>query len=117
MNFLPPLRIQSIVAPLLLLVLAGCGETTVCTADLRMTLAPADTTIAPGDQFSGRLTVLGCGGTRVLQDSATWSSSDLTVAVVGVRTGVVIGAQPGSATIEVITKRYAVKGQIHVTVR
>lgn len=97
--------------------LVSCQTTTVCPADLIVGVAPNDTTIAPGDQFATRVTLLGCGGTKTLTDSLTWTSSDVTVAVVGTHTGVVIGVHPGSAVILVSAKTYGAIGDAHVTVR
>ena len=99
-------------------VIAGaCSELEGCPADLRITLAPTDTTIAPGEQFQPHVTLLGCGGTKKLTDSLTWTSSDLNVAVVGTYTGIVIGAHAGTAEVAVIGQTYHNLGTVRVTVR
>jgi hypothetical protein len=101
----------------ILLHAAACSQLETCPAHLGIELTPTDTTIAPGDQFQAHLTLLGCGGTKTVTDSLTWTSSDVGVAVVGTRTGVVIGAQPGTALIMVVGRTYGSLGAFHVTVR
>lgn len=97
--------------------IAACSDpTTVCPNDLRLSVAPVDTTIASGEQLTVRAIILGCGGRQFLTDSVTWTSSDATVAVAGSRTGVVIGVNPGVATIHVTGKKYGTIGDAHITV-
>jgi uncharacterized protein YjdB len=97
--------------------LVSCGEATVCTSDLRVRVSPTDTTIRPGEQFTIRVSLLGCSGTKVLSDQLTWTSSDIGVAVVETGTGTVIGAQAGKATILIRGATYGQVGQTMVTVR
>jgi hypothetical protein len=108
--------------PLSIAILAlacGCSShpIAVCPADLRSSVAPADTTILAGEQFTARMTLLGCGGTKVLSDTITFQSSDLNVATVGTTTGVVIGVRSGTATIHASALYYRVAGDVHLTVR
>jgi Bacterial Ig-like domain (group 2) len=110
------MRIPVLLA-MILLAAAGCSQLEGCPATLGIKLTPADTTIASGDQFQAQVTLLGCGGTEILTDSLTWTSSDLSVAVVGTRTGVVIGAHGGTAMIAVVGRTYGSLGAIQVTVR
>lgn len=97
----------------------GCGSDaiTVCPSDLRVGVAPADTTISVGGQLSPRVTLLGCGGTKVLADSITWTSSNVAAAVVGTNTGTVIGAGQGSAVITATGRTYGRIGSVSVSVR
>jgi hypothetical protein len=94
----------------------SCTESTVCTADLRIGVAP-DTTVATGSQFQARATILGCGGTKVLSDVLTWLSSDVSIAAVGLQSGTVLGVRPGVAAITASGKTYGFIGALHVTVR
>ncbi|MGH7617069.1 MAG: Ig-like domain-containing protein [Gemmatimonadaceae bacterium] len=86
-----------------------------CPGDLEFTFAPHDTTIAPGEQFTASMSVYGCGNR--LSDTITFQSSDLSVAVVGAATGVVIGARPGDATITASAKQLQFDVPIMVHVR
>ena len=108
--------IRTSLVGLVALVMA-CGEGTVCPLDLRVGVAPSDTTIAVGGTITPRVTLLGCAGTKVLSDSLTWSSADPTIAAVGTRSGVVIGTNPGATTITVTGKTYGHLGTLRVTVR
>jgi len=97
--------------------ITACGGDEVCNLDLIVGVAPADTTISVGGQITPRVTLLGCSGTRVLTDSLTWTSTQPAIAVVGTRTGIVIGASPGVATVTANGKTYGRIGAINVVVR
>jgi hypothetical protein len=102
--------------------LASCGggaaaATAACPSDLRFTASPRDTVIAPGEQFTARLLLFGCAGTRALTDTLTFESSDLDVVAVGKTSGTVIGVRPGLAAVRVTAKHYHVSWDIGVTVR
>ena len=108
------LRVLLFVVPL---ITGACSGLEGCPADLGVTLAPTDTTIAPGEQFQSHVTLVGCGGTKKLTDSLTWTSSDLSVAVVGTYTGIVIGARAGTAEVSVVGQTFHNLGTVRVTVR
>jgi hypothetical protein len=101
--------------------LASCGgaaaATAACPSDLRFTASPRDTVIGPGEQFTARLLLFGCAGTRALSDTLTFESLDLDVVAVGKTSGTVIGVRPGLAAVRVTAKHYHVSWDIGVTVR
>lgn len=105
-----------------LALLSACGESPtaqieVCPSDLRESMSPRDTAIAPGEQFTARLTLLGCYGTKVLSDTITYTSEDLSVAVVGTTTGIVTGVNPGTTRIRARSVHYHGNDTTHVVVR
>ena len=112
------MRLRTLGLIALVLACACSGHAiTGCPDDLRVSVTPTDTTIAAGEQFTARMTLLGCGARTVLSDTVTFQSSDLSVAVVGITTGVVIGAHPGTATIRANAQHYHVAADVHVVVR
>ena len=97
---------------------AGCdGLPTACTRELRVYLAPADTTITVGQSFAAAVELSSCGGRETLSDDFTWESQDTTVAVVGAATGRVTGVGPGQADVVVTGERYGQLGGIRVVVQ
>ncbi len=58
---------------------------TVCTLELTVRLAPADTTIALGESFNAEVELSSCGGRETFSDDYTWVSDDTTVVVVNDR--------------------------------
>lgn len=80
--------------------LSSCRATdTACPAILVIRVQPQDTTISVGDQFTIAVTNASpCESSQAIHDT-TWTTSDPAVAVVGRRTGTVIGVAPGTAVI------------------
>ncbi|CAN5902197.1 hypothetical protein BH11GEM1_BH11GEM1_12210 [soil metagenome] len=109
--------ILAVVVALLACTDAATDVATVCPSALRIGIIPRDTAIAVGGQFQIIVSLLGCGGTQVLSDSLTFTSSDPGVAVVGSRTGTVIGARPGTTHISVDGQRFHGLGAVSVSVR
>ena len=110
-------------APLLVLLFlglpAGCLDIAgdECPADLRWTVAPRDTVISIGQQFTIDFDLFGCAGTQQLTDSLTFTSANPAVASVGAASGVVMGMSAGATTIRARANRYAVFTDIPVQVR
>jgi hypothetical protein len=82
-------------------------------------IAPRDTTIAAGSQFSIRVLELGCGvlsGVPVA-DAVSYQSSDTTVVGVGSSTGLVMGVKAGTAVVHVVAKNDPISGDVSITVQ
>ena len=108
-------------APLLVIWTAGllaCQDTTVCPADLRMRVTPAERTIAVGESFTATAEALGCGGTRRLEETWTWGTEDTAVVTVESTSGRITGRAPGAAFVGVRGQRYGSLGAgVRVTVQ
>ena len=107
---------KAALAFLLVLVLAGgaCQGFFVDPALTSVTVTPATPSIAEGATL--QMTATGTyedGTTKTITASATWSTSDATIATVN-NTGVVAGVAPGSASISASSG--AVSGSTNVTI-
>ncbi|MHB1863774.1 MAG: Ig-like domain-containing protein [Gemmatimonadaceae bacterium] len=79
-------------------------------------VSPQDTTIHVGQQFPIHFTLLGCGGTKVLTDSVTYTSANPATATVGPATGVVNGIAAGTTTVQATAHFYGVSMNVTVKV-
>ena len=110
-------------APLLMagaVALLGCREATVCPADLRVRVTPADRTVAVGESFTATAEAFGCGGTERLPETWVWTTVDVDVDVVEVDslTGRITGRMPGTAFVGVRGRTYGPSGAgVRVTVQ
>ena len=107
--------------PLLLAVVAaalGCDESTVCPADLRVHVTPAERTIAVGESFTPTAEALGCGGTQRLPETWVWATADTGVVAVDSLTGRTTGRVPGAAAVRARGLTYGPSGaSVRVTVQ
>lgn len=98
--------------------LPGCDDPiTACTRELRIALAPRDTTIAVGESFLATVALSSCGGREHVTDTFTWTTRDPAVAEVDPTTGRVTGRAPGTTAVEVSGAHYGRLGALGVTVR
>ena len=85
--------------------LAACSSAlgnlldTGCSDELRVQVAPGDTTLAVGGHFTAHVSLTTCGGRVPVAASFTWSVQDSTVARVNSLSGVVTAIAPGSSRV------------------
>lgn len=108
-----------VTAALVALALSACsgspfGES--CTLELRISLAPEDTSMVVGASFQARVALSSCGGRKRLSDTFTWSSLDPNVVQVTASTGRVTAVGIGETTVNVVGARYGAVGRIRVAV-
>lgn len=104
-------RIRAAVALFLFLApltLVACDDSLggFCTAELRVHLVPADTTIAVSQAFTASVALSTCGGRQQLSDTFTWRSQDVAVVSVDSTTGRVTGRGPGETWVQATGQRY-----------
>jgi hypothetical protein len=89
----------------------------VCTQELRIYLAPRDTTLVVGESFRPRVHLASCGGRRHLTDSVVWKLGDAGIATVDSASGLVTARAPGETVVTGIGVRYGELGRIRLLVR
>ena len=87
-----------------------------CTDELRIQLAPRDTSVVVGASFQARVSLSTCGGSKRLSDTFTWSSLDPTVVQVIASTGRVTAVAIGETTVNVVGARYGPVGGVRIMV-
>ena len=87
-----------------------------CTDELRVLLAPRDTTMVVGASLQARVSLSTCGGSERLSDTFTWSSLDANVVHVIASTGRVTAVGVGETTVRVVGARYGGVGGIRIAV-
>ena len=98
-------------------VLGACQfPTRACTDDLRIHLAPNDTTIRVGTSFQPRADLRGCSGRQQLSDRFTWKPSDPAIVASDPTTGSLTGLAVGDVQIAASGERFGRLGTIHVVV-
>lgn len=100
------------------LAVASCGLTdTGCDADLRIQLTPTSISLDAGQSFTPTVRLFGCGGTKELTDTITWTVTDPLVLQVDAVTGRVFALKSGLAEVRPMGEKYGPVGQVVVTVR
>jgi hypothetical protein len=95
----------------------GCGDFTgACTLELRVHLAPSDTTVAVGDTFEPVVRLSTCGGSKQLRDAFSLETEDPAVATVDPATGRITAIAAGETRVTVNGERYGRVGAIRVAV-
>jgi hypothetical protein len=89
----------------------------VCTAELRITLAPRTQTLAVGESFTPLIALSTCGGQIPIMDLFRWSVSDTAVLHVDSLTGLSIGLRPGQTPLHVRGLSNGALGDVIVTVQ
>jgi hypothetical protein len=87
-----------------------------CTDELRIHLAPRDTSVVVGASFDARVSLSTCGGSKRVSDTFTWTSLDPGVVQVTAATGRVTAVAVGEATVEVVGARSGPVGSIRIIV-
>jgi hypothetical protein len=87
-----------------------------CTQELRILLAPRETTLAVGQSFTAILELSTCGGFVKLSDSFAWSARNPAVADVDPRLRRITAKAQGVTSIDVSGRRYGSLGSIQVSV-
>lgn len=111
--------------PVLSLLLAACAVvapdgpslTGFCTRELRVHLAPTDTTILVDETFTATVALSSCGGRQQLWDTFTWRARDPAVVTVDSNAGTVTGRAPGETWLEITGRYYGMVGGPRVIVR
>ena len=88
-----------------------------CTEELRIYLAPRDTTLVVGESFRPRVALASCGGRRHLTDSVVWKVGDARVVTVDSASGLVTARAPGETVVTGIGVRYGELGRIRLLVQ
>jgi len=107
-----------VTAALLALALGACSGPLFgnCTDELRVLLAPRDSSVVVGGSFQIRVALSTCGGSKRLSDTFTWSSLDANVVRVTASTGRVTAVGIGETTVNVVGARYGPVGGIRIAV-
>jgi hypothetical protein len=87
-----------------------------CTDELRVRIAPRDTTVRQGAELDASVALSTCGGSRQLRDTFTWTSNDPSVARVGPTDGRITTLSVGETTIDVVGARYGHVGSVRIAV-
>lgn len=119
MTTLTRARSGYVAVPFVALALAACSVTPFgqdCTDELRIQLAPRDTSVGVGASFQAGVSLSTCGGSKRLSDTFTWSSLDPAVVQVIASTGRVTAVAPGETTVSVVGARYGPVGDIRIIV-
>ena len=105
-------------AALLALGLVACSGPPfgACTDELRVLLAPRDSSVVVGASFQARVALSTCGGSKRLRDTFTWSTLDPNVVQVTASTGRVTAVGIGATTVNVVGARYGPVGAIRIAV-
>jgi hypothetical protein len=103
----------------LLALTSGCrdrGPLGVCTDELRVHFAPADTSILVGQGFTAAVQLATCGGAVRLSDAFLWQSENTAVATVDAQSGQVVARSPGDTRITAKGERYGSVGGMFISV-